>query len=95
VTGIGLAPEGESNRTRREQSALRSAQLVADRNFVQWVNGAELESVTIVEQGTLTTDEIREIVRGRVFGGTVIEEKYDDITGTAEVTMEYTVRAEE
>lgn len=72
---------------------MRAAQLVADRNFAQWKDGAELESVAIVDQGTLTTDTIRAVVRARVDGGTVIEQVYDATTGTAQITVEYVINS--
>ncbi len=91
TTGVGFASESQTNEARRKQSALLAAQKDANRNLVLWKDGAELEAVTIVDQGEVTTDTIREEVRARVFAGTVIEQSYDNTTGMAEVTVEYVV----
>lgn len=95
MTGIGFASESQTNEARRRQSALLAARKDADRNLALWKNGAELESVTIVDQGEVTTDTIREEVRARVFVGTVIEQSYDNATGEAQVTVEYVVEIPE
>lgn len=96
MTGVGFASESQTNEARRKQSALLGAQKDANRNFVLWRDGADLEAVTIVDQGEVTTDRIRdEIVRTRVRSGTIIEQSYDDATRMAQVTIEYVVEIPE
>jgi hypothetical protein len=86
--GIGAASPNVTNPALRERSALLAAELDAKRNLAQWVDGAEIESVTVVEQGTLTTDVIRQTVKATVPGTTMIAKQYDSVTGTARVTLE-------
>ena len=96
MTGVGFASESQTNEARRKQSALLAAQKDANRNLVLWRDGADLEAVTIVDQGEVQTDRIRdEIVRTRVRSGTIIEQSYDDATKMAQVTIEYMVEIPE
>lgn len=96
MIGVGFASESQTNEARRKQSALLAAQKDANRNLVLWRDGADLDSVTIVDQGEVQTDRIREeIIRTRVRSGTVISQSYDNTTGEAQVTVEYVVEIPE
>lgn len=79
VDVVGFAKQDEPYSAHRRDKALLTAKKDANRNFALWKEGAELEAITIVEQGELTTDVIREVVRARVFPGKIIEQTYDDI----------------
>lgn len=91
VTGVGIAPSTEVDPVRRERAAIRAAETDAARNFAKWQEGAQLEAVTIVNQGALEVDMIRETVKATVHLGKMIEQQYDKATGTALVTVSYTI----
>jgi len=67
---------------------LLAAEIVAKRQLVEWADGAIIESVTIVELGTLTVDSIRQIIRAKVPPYKVIQKRYDSDTGIGYVTLE-------
>jgi hypothetical protein len=96
VTGVGFAPDSETNPARRKQYALTSARAKASANFALWQAGEEVEEVIITELGVLQADRIRtELPRTNIPGGTIIEQSYDDATGEAQVTVEYLVEMPE
>lgn len=97
VTGVGFAPEDQTNPALRKQFALKAARVMASANFARWKNGEDLSEVTIVNQnqGELQTDLIRTEVRAHIPGGKEISQSYDNATGEAQVTVEYIVEVPE
>lgn len=91
VEGVGAAPDSLTNSALRERAAYQAAEVDAKRKLVEWADGAEIESVTIVEQGTLIIDTIRSYVKAEVPASTIISKKFDPVTGTAWVTLEVRV----
>lgn len=80
-----------TNPALREQAAIRAAQVVANRNLLEWLQGADLGSVTLIDQGSLTTDTIRQTITGTVPPAHLIAQHYDSETGTATVTLEFII----
>lgn len=90
VEGVGKPPTNQTDPILRRRSALIAAELDAKRQLTEWAGGSELESVIIVEAGTLTEDVIRETIKGRVPPFKRISERYDDDTSIGYVTLELT-----
>lgn len=88
ANGRGLVAPTATNLPMRERSALLAAELDAKRKLAEWSEGAEIESVTIVEQGIVSTDTIRQTIKAKIPGATVIDERYDDSSGVANITLE-------
>jgi hypothetical protein len=72
----------------RERSAFLAAEIDAKRKLAEWIAGAELESVTIVAEGTVITDTIRLTVKAKLPGTTIVAQSYDAVAGVARVTVE-------
>lgn len=94
VEGIGLAPEAQTNPAQRRRSAVLAAEVDAKRKLTEWVSGSEIDSITIVEQGVLTVDTIREVLSGKVPRHKRVEEHYDDSSGVATVILELVISAD-
>ncbi|MFZ4657963.1 MAG: hypothetical protein ACOYNY_13190 [Caldilineaceae bacterium] len=91
VEGIGFASDKAKNEAQRERSALLAAELDAKRKLAEWLNGAEIEAITIVDQGTLTTDVIRQTVKAKVPPFVIVQQQYEQESGTASVILEAVV----
>ena len=91
VTGVGKAPDTESNLVLRERMAILAAEADADRNYAKWKEGVRLDAVTIIGQGAVITDTIREIVQAHVYPGNVIEQHYDEATDSVIIKVEYII----
>ena len=81
--GVGFAPEGETNPARRERLAAMAAEADAKRHLAQWINGGEVEAVTVVTEGEVATDAIRILVQARVPGSDTVAQSYNAATGQA------------
>lgn len=93
VTGVGLAPSTETDLVGRERAAIRAAEIVAENDFAQWMAGAHLDSVIVVERGTVKEDIIRKTLTATIHElGNTIKQEYDNNTGIAQVKVEYVVR---
>lgn len=88
VEGIGAAPDTQKNEALREQLAIQAAKVNAKAQLAEWIDGAEIESITIIDQGVLTTELIRQTIKAKVPPSTVIEQFYDRESGTAHVVLE-------
>ena len=91
VEGFGIAQDTATNPAQRERSALLAAEVDAKRKLAEWLTGAEIEAVTIVDQGVVTTDIIRQTVKATVPASQVIAQHYDSETGTATVTLDLVI----
>ncbi len=91
VEGFGVAPNTLTDPVRRERAAILAAEVDAKRKLAEWIAGAQIEAVTVVSQGTLVTDVIRQIVQAKVPAPTIIQQEYDSATGHAYVTLELVV----
>jgi len=90
--GMGLAPASESNPAKRERSALLAAEVDAKRKLAEWIDGAYVEAVTIVGDGAVLTETIRLLVKAKLPGTTVVEQRYDAAAGVGWVTVEMVVQ---
>ncbi len=92
VTGVGLAPSTETDPAVRERAAIRAAEVVAESDFAEWIAGAHLESVIVIDKGVETEDVIRKTVNATIHElGNTTKQEYDNNTGKAQVTVEYVV----
>lgn len=87
ASGIGITPLDATSDAERRQAALRAAHIVARRNLIAYAQGADIEAVTVVDNGILERDEIRETVKGRLAQAEMIFETYDAALGQAHVTL--------
>ena len=87
ATGVGYAATWANNAAQRESSALLAAEMDAKRNLLAWTNGVEIEAVTVVNQGKVEIDVIRQVVKGHLQGVTIVSQRYDDTTRQAQVTV--------
>jgi len=55
--------------------------------LVEWINGADIQAVTIINQGQVETKVIRQVVEGHLRGAVVVSQSYDDSARVAEVTV--------
>lgn len=94
VDGMGAAPDTLTDPGRRERAAILAAEVDAKRKLAEWIAGAQIEAVTIVSQGTLVTDTIRQTVQARVPAPKTIQQNYDSATGTAHVILELVIDEE-
>ena len=66
-----------------------AAEVDAKRKLAEWIAGAELESVTIVAEGTVITDTIRVTLKAKLPPRTtIVAQRYDAVAGVARVTVE-------
>lgn len=90
VGGFGLAPKDELDPARRKRSAIRSAELDADKNLADWLAGVTITGEKVSVEGEITVDRIREIVEAKLrLRRNTIEENFDNTTGEAEIVVEY------
>lgn len=91
VEGFGVAPDSLTDPTRRQRSAILAAEVDAKRKLAEWIAGSEIEAVTLVDQGAVTTDTIRLTVQARVPAARTVAQHYDAATGAATVQLELIV----
>lgn len=87
ATGVGFPANWAENAAQREQSALEAAKADAEASLVEWTHGANIAKVVVVNQGKVQNHQIRKFVEGSVRGATIVEQRYDDVTRQAIVTM--------
>lgn len=84
---IGYSEEGQSR-----YKAIRAAQVVAQRDLVEQMQGLSLYGSTSVKDGMLESDEIKTSVEGFLRGATKCGQKYNQDRGFAEVCMRVNIR---
>jgi hypothetical protein len=84
---IGFSEEGQSR-----YKAIRAAQVVAQRDLVEVMQGLKLYGTTSVRDGMLESDEIKTSVEGFLRGAANCGQKYHADTGYAEVCMRVNIR---
>ena len=84
---IGFSEEGQSR-----YKALRAAQVVAQRDLVEVMQGLKLYGTTSIRDGMLESDEIKTSVEGFLRGATNCGQKYHENKGFAEVCMRINIR---
>lgn len=87
VVGYGYPPATMTNAGQRRAAALRAAELDAKRKLAEWLTGAEIEAVTVIEASTVMTDEVRMTVQAHLRGVTILHQTYSAASGQAEVTL--------
>lgn len=92
VEGIGGASKSVENAVLRERSAILAAETDAKRKVAEWLKGADIDAVTVVNQGEISTDVIKTVVRGKVPGTNTIKKVYDPESATASVIVEFEVK---
>ena len=79
--------KGESAPGQNRYSALRSAQLAAQRNLLEVIGGLQLTSSSKLRDGLLLDDFITTQLQGYLKGAVVLEENYNPQDGSASVVM--------
>ena len=87
AAGIGYPANWANGPAQRERSALQAAELDAKAALVEWINGVDIQKVTIVNQGKVEISVIRQVVEGRLRGAVIVSQSYDDSARVAEVTV--------
>ena len=88
VEGVGFPPENVPNAARRRWFALKAAKAEAKLLLTEWVNGDDIESLTVVSKGEVADDEIRTSIKTqKVPPNETVEENYDDIRKEARVRI--------
>ncbi len=85
--GVGFPADWAQSAVQREQSALKAAELDAKRNLVEWINGVEVEAVTVLSQGQVEVEVIRQLAGGYLRGVVVVDQSYDDDVRVARVRV--------
>ncbi len=84
---VGSSEEGQSR-----YRALRAAEVVAQRDLLEVVQGLKLFGTTSVKDGMLQSDQIKTSVQGFLRGAMKTGQHYDAQKGYAEVTMRLYIR---
>lgn len=84
---VGISEEGQTR-----YRALRAAQVVAQRDLLEVVQGLKLFGNTSVADGMLQSDAIKTSVEGFLRGAVKCGQEYDDHKGFAEVCMRINMR---
>jgi hypothetical protein len=84
---VGVSEEGQTR-----YKAIRAAQVVAQRDLVEVMQGLSLFGTTSVKDGMLQSDEIKTSVEGFLRGAMKCGQNYDDAKGFAEVCMRINIR---
>lgn len=79
--------KGESGPNQNRYSAIRSAQLIAQRNLLEVIGGLQLTASSTLRDGILQDDTIMTQVQGYLKGATVLEEHYNPQDGSASVVL--------
>ena len=82
-----IQAKGESAPGQNKYSAMRSAQLTAQRNLLEIIGGLQLTSSSKMRDGLLLDDYVTSQLRGYLKGATVLEEHYNEQDGSASVVM--------
>ena len=84
---VGVSEEGQTR-----YQALRAAQVVAQRDLLEVMQGLKLFGATSVKDGMLQSDEIKTSVEGFLRGAVKCGQTYDESKGSAEVCMRLNIR---
>lgn len=84
---VGHSEEGQTR-----YRALRAAQVVAQRDLLEVIQGLSLYGTTSVKDGMLLSDEIKTSVEGFLRGAVKCGETYDEASGSADVCMRLHIR---
>jgi hypothetical protein len=84
---VGTSEEGQTR-----YKAVRAAQVVAQRDMVEVIEGLSLYGTTSIKDGMLQSDEINTTVKGFLRGAVKCGENYDAGKGYAEVCMRVNIR---
>ena len=85
--GMGYPASWAKNAAQRKQSALLAAELDAKRNLAEWLSGVDIEAVTVVTEGVVTQDEIRQSVQAHLERVQILSQIYDEKSGQATVEL--------
>ncbi len=84
---VGVSEEGQSR-----YKAMRAAQVIAQRDLVEVMQGLSLFGTTSVKDGMLQSDEIKTSVEGFLRGAMKCGQNYNETKGFAEVCMRINIR---
>jgi hypothetical protein len=84
---VGVSEEGQTR-----YQALRAAQVVAQRDLLEVMQGLKLFGSTSVKDGMLQSDEIKTSVEGFLKGAVKCGQTYNESKGSGEVCMRLNIR---
>lgn len=84
---VGVSEEGQSR-----YKAMRAAQVIAQRDLVEVMQGLSLFGTTSLKDGMLQSDEIKTSVEGFLRGAMKCGQNYNETKGFAEVCMRINIR---
>jgi len=79
--------EGYSEENQSRYRAFTSATMIAQRNLLEMIEGADLSSLTTVEKGKIKKDNIGRLLNGTLRGAEVVKKEYDPRTKSAHVVL--------
>jgi len=82
-----IKAKGESAPGQNRYSAIRAAQMVAQRNLLEVIGGLQLTSSSKLKDGLLLNDYITTQLEGYLKGAIVLEEHYNPKDGSASVVI--------
>jgi hypothetical protein len=77
VVGEAVAPEGKENTGQGKLLARRGAYLDLQRNFLEFIKGAQVDAETLMEDLMVTSDEVNSAVEGYMKRIVIREESWD------------------
>jgi hypothetical protein len=69
--------KGESDEGERKYNAIRAAEVIAQRNMLEFIKGVRIDSDTTIKDGMVQSDVIKTTVEGVIRGARIISRVYD------------------
>jgi len=79
--------DGYSEENQSRYRAFSAAKLIAQRNLLEVIKGADITSLTKVSDGQIETDKIGKLLNGTLQGAEVVKKEYDSKTRSAHVVL--------
>lgn len=79
--------EGYSEEGQSRYKAFSSATLLAQRNLLEVVKGADITSLTKMNLGEMQADKVGKLIGGTLVGAEVVKKEYDKATRSARVVV--------
>ncbi|MEA2072210.1 MAG: hypothetical protein U9O86_01395 [Campylobacterota bacterium] len=79
--------EGYSEEGQSRYKAFSSATLLAQRNLLEVVKGADITSLTKMDLGEMEADKVGKLIGGTLVGAEVVQKEYDKATKSAKVVV--------
>ena len=87
ILGEAVAPEGKEDTGQGKLLARRGAYLDLQRNFLEFIKGAQVDAETLMEDLMVTSDEVNSTVKGYMKRIVIREESWDGSVFTVKGSM--------